>query len=121
MRISITAKMWSAFLALLLMIAGIGLFATAKIGAVNDLSMEMRSRWLPATQLIGDLHAYMWQFRVQQSNHIAATTPEVKQKAEKLMRNERKAISETLHDYKNFLGDKDQRILFTDLEKNWVE
>ena len=120
-RISITAKMWSAFLALLLMMAGIGLFATAKIGAVNDLSMEMRSRWLPATQLIGDLHAYMWQFRVQQSNHIAAATPEVKQKAEKLMRSERKAISETLHDYKPFLGDKDQKLLFADLEKNWAE
>ena len=75
-RISITAKMASASLALLLMMAGIGLFATSRIGAVNELSMEMRSRWLPATQLIGDLHAYMWQYRVQQSNLIAATTPE---------------------------------------------
>ena len=120
-RISITAKMASAFLALLLMMAGIGLFATSRIGAVNELSMEMRSRWLPATQLIGDLHAYMWQYRVQQSNLIAATTPEAKQRAEKLMRNERKAISETLHDYNKFVGDKDQKSLYEDLGKNWSE
>jgi methyl-accepting chemotaxis protein len=120
-RLSITAKMSSAFLALLLMIAGIGSFAIIKIGAVNDLSAEMRSRWLPATQLTGDLHAYMWQFRVQQSNHIAAATPQEKQKIEKLMRNQRGAISGALNDYKRFLGDKDQKTLFADLEKNWSE
>jgi methyl-accepting chemotaxis protein len=120
-RLSITAKMSSAFLALLIIMASIGLFATIKIGAVNDLSMEMRSRWLPATQLIGDLHAYMWQFRVQQSNHIAAVTPAETEKAKKLMRNESNAISETLNDYKRFLGDKDQKYLFADLEKNWLE
>jgi methyl-accepting chemotaxis protein len=120
-RLSITAKMSSAFLALLIIMASIGLFATIKIGAVNDLSMEMRSRWLPATQLIGDLHAYMWQFRVQQSNHIAAVTPAETEKAKKLMRNESNAILETLNDYKRFLGDKDQKYLFADLEKNWLE
>src|SRR3546814_12456052 len=54
-KLSISAKMIMAFAGLLAMIAGIGAFAVFKIGEVNDLSAQMRTRWLPATQLIGDL------------------------------------------------------------------
>src|SRR3546814_10205321 len=51
-KLSISAKMIMAFAGLLAMIAGIGAFAVFKIGEVNDLSAQMRTRWLPATQLI---------------------------------------------------------------------
>src|SRR3546814_12960751 len=66
-KLSISAKMIMAFAGLLAMIAGIGAFAVFKIGEVNDLSAQMRTRWLPATQLIGDLHAYTSQYRIAQS------------------------------------------------------
>src|SRR3546814_4200649 len=69
-KLSISAKMIMAFAGLLAMIAGIGAFAVFKIGEVNDLSAQMRTRWLPATQLIGDLHAYTSQYRIAQSGLV---------------------------------------------------
>src|SRR3546814_16570205 len=66
-KLSISAKMIMAFAGLLAMIAGIGAFAVFKIGEVNDLSAQMRTRWLPATQLIGDLNASTSQYRIAQS------------------------------------------------------
>ncbi|WP_343056730.1 methyl-accepting chemotaxis protein [Sphingobium subterraneum] len=117
--LSITAKMLFAFATLLVVMAGIGTFAVMKIGEVNTLSAEMRSRWLPASQLIGDVHAYTSQYRIQQATHVAATTPEEKAKTEKLMRNARNAIDGMLNDYEPLLVTKEQKALFGDLKSNW--
>ena len=119
--LSITAKMLFAFATLLVVMAGIGTFAVMKIGEVNTLSAEMRSRWLPASQLIGDLHAYTSQYRIQQATHVAATTPEEKAKTEKLMRNARGAIDGMLNDYEPLLVTKEQKALFGDLKSNWAQ
>lgn len=119
--LNITAKMLAAFAALLALLAAIGLFAMMKIGEVNSLSSEMRSRTLPATQLIGDLHAYTSQYRIQQSGLITAATPEARAKAEKLLRNAANAISGMMDDYEPMLQTKEQKALFADLKTNWTQ
>lgn len=119
--LTITAKMAAAFIMLLALLAAIGLFAIMKIGEVNQLSSIMRTRTLPATQLVGDLHAYTSQYRIQQSGHITAQTPEAKDKAEKMLRNADKAIQGMMHDYEPLLATREQKALFADLKKNWAE
>lgn len=119
--LTITAKMLTAFAALLALMAAIGIFAVIKIGEVNALSSEMRTRTLPATQLIGDLHAYTSQYRIQQSGHIVAPTPEAKAKAEKMLRNASNAISGMIDDYEPMLKTDEQKTLFADLKANWVQ
>ncbi|MBB3924519.1 methyl-accepting chemotaxis protein [Sphingobium jiangsuense] len=113
--------MAAAFIMLLALLAAIGLFAIMKIGEVNQLSSIMRTRTLPATQLVGDLHAYTSQYRIQQSGHITAQTPEAKDKAEKMLRNADKAIQGMMHDYEPLLATREQKALFADLKKNWAE
>ena len=119
--LNITAKMLAAFAALLVLLAGIGMFAMMKIGEVNQLSSEMRSRTLPATQLIGDLHAYTSQYRIQQSGHITAPTPDAKAKAEKMLKNAASAISGMMDDYEPMLQSNEQKALFADLKTNWAQ
>src|SRR3546814_14437197 len=89
-KLSISAKMIMAFAGLLAMIAGIGAFAVFKIGEVNDLSAQMCTRWLPATQLIGDLHAYTSQYRIAQSGLVLAVDPGSRRKA----RSERRLVGQ---------------------------
>ncbi|MGD9809709.1 MAG: methyl-accepting chemotaxis protein [Sphingobium sp.] len=119
--LTISAKMLTAFAALLALVAAIGVFAMMKIGEVNSLSSEMRSRTLPATQLIGDIHAYTSQYRIQQSGHISAPTPEAKAKAEKMLKNAGGAISGMLDDYEPLLKSSEQKALFADLKTNWAQ
>lgn len=119
--ISISMKMSLAFAALLAILAGVGFFAVLKLGEVNELSKEMRTRWLPATQLVGDIHAYTSQYRIQQSAHVSTEDPGEKARAEKLMRNGHDAISGLLSDYKPLLASKEQRTLFADLETKWAD
>lgn len=119
--ITISAKMLFAFAALLALVAAIGGFAMMKIGEVNQLSTQMRSNTLPATQLIGDIHAYTSQYRIQQSGIVTAPTPESKAKAEKMIRNASNAISGMMDDYEKLLEAKDQKDLFATLKTNWAQ
>jgi len=119
--LNITAKMMAAFAALLALLAAIGMFAMMKIGEVNELSSVMRSRTLPATQVIGDLHAYTSQYRIQQSGHISAPTAESKAKAAKMLKNASNAISGMMDDYEPLLVTDEQKAIFTDLRANWAD
>lgn len=118
-RISIGLKMTLAFAAMLAMIAGLGGFAMLKIGEINALSAEMRTHWLPASQLVGDLHAYTSQFRINQSTHLLASDPDAKRKAEIQIRNARTAIDGLMKDYQPLLKSAEERTAFDDLSNNW--
>ncbi len=119
-RFGISAKLLSAFAALLTIMAAIGTFAIIKIGEVNELSTEMRSRWLPASQIIGDLHAYTSQYRIKQSEHVTALSPEDKARTEKLIRNAEAAIGGMLNDYEPLLATDEQKALFGQLKTEWA-
>jgi methyl-accepting chemotaxis protein len=46
-----------------------GAFAVVKLGEVNAISTELRERWLPGSQALGDVHAFVSQYRIKQSAH----------------------------------------------------
>eukprot|EP01037_Dinobryon_pediforme_P011223 gene11223-11306_t len=94
-RFNISAKLLTAFSLLLAIMAVMGLFAVQKIGEVDALSAEMRSRWLPAAQTLGDIHTYLSQYRIKQGDMIDAPSD----RTEKLVRNAEQVIGGLLDDY----------------------
>lgn len=119
--LSITVKMVMAFVALLSIMAAIGLFAILKIGEVNQLSSEMRTRTLPTTQLVGDIHAYTSQYRIQQSGLLTADTPAQVARSEKMLQNATKAIAGMMADYKAQIRSKEESDIFAQLEDSWKQ
>jgi methyl-accepting chemotaxis protein len=117
--LGISAKLLAAFAVLLAVMAAVGMFSITKIGEVNGVALEMRNRWLPASQLIGDMHAYTSQFRIRQSDHVNAAVPAQKSKAEKLMRNARNAIDGMMKDYEPLLATDEQKQAFGKLKTDW--
>jgi len=118
--IGISAKLLAAFAVLLAVMGAIGAFSLTKIGAVNDVAMEMRDRALPASQMIGDIHAYTSQLRIKQRDHLEATAPERKAKQEKLIRNARNAIDDLMSKYEPLLSSAEQRTAFDKLKTDWA-
>jgi methyl-accepting chemotaxis protein len=118
--LGISAKLLAAFAVLLAVMCAIGAFSVTKIGEVNGVAMEMRDRWLPASQIIGDVHAYTSQYRIKQRDHLDASTPEGKAKQEKLMRNARNAIDGMMESYGPLLETEEQRTGFDKLKSDWA-
>ena len=114
-RFNISAKLLTAFVILLSVMAGMGTFSVMKIGEVNALSLEMRGHWLPASQNIGDIHAFISQYRIKQSEELAASDPAAKQRTQKLVRNAQAAVDGMLADYEKLIAANDQKASFTQL------
>ena len=119
-RLNISTRLMVAFMLLLAVMGGLGAFAVIKIGEVNSLAYEMRSRWLPASQTLGDVHTYVSQFRIKQSEQIDAATPELKARKAKLMRNAKLSIDGQLGDYQKLLVSADQKAAYSKLASDWA-
>ena len=117
--IGISFKMLGAFAVLLAILVGVGIFAIVKISAVNDLSMEMRNRWLPATELLGDIHAYTSQYRITQGTLAYSTEAEEQARSVKALKNAQRAISSAMEEYEPLMVSAEQKQNFASLQKNW--
>jgi methyl-accepting chemotaxis protein len=118
-RFNISARFISAFALLLAVMAAMGMFSIAKIGEVNAIATEMRGRWLPASQTLGDMHAYISQYRIKQSELVFAQTPEARTRDEKLLRNAGAVIDGLVKDYEKLLTTPEQKAAFADFKTNW--
>ena len=118
-RFGISAKLLSAFAVLLAVMAGMSGFALVKIGEVNSLSLEMRSRWQPASQTIGEIHTDISQYRIKQAEHLSATGPELRARNEKLLANAQSAIDSLLVDYEKLISTREQKAAFSQLVTDW--
>ena len=119
LKISISTRILTAFAALLAVMATMATIQNQKMGEVNALSTELRSRWVPASQTLGDIHTYISQYRIKQSEHIVAATPELKSRDEKLVRNAGVAIDGLMADYAKLTVTKEQKAAFEQLSQDW--
>ena len=118
-RIGISGKFLGVFAALLVVVGGIGGFSLDRIGEVNRLAVDLRARWIPASEKIGDIHAYIAQYRIKQSAHLAAATPAGKAHAAKMLRAAHAAIGASLDGYGALLVTADQKAGFAKLQQDW--
>lgn len=72
--LSIKAKVISAFALVLCTSVGLGLFATQRIGAVNEQAAIVRDNYLPATKALGEIAFWSARARVHQSVMIMDPT-----------------------------------------------
>ena len=116
LRFNISAKLLTAFSLLLAIMAMMGLFAVEKMGEVDQISGEMRSRWLPQAQAMGDIHTYLSQYRIKQGDLIDTPTD----RTEKLVRNAQPVITGLLDDYGRH-ADARQKAALDQLRQAWGE
>jgi methyl-accepting chemotaxis protein len=68
--LSIRSKVLSAFVVVLLLADGLGIFALQRLSAVNDASAEIRDSWLPSLRVVGQIAMYSERIRANQNTFI---------------------------------------------------
>lgn len=114
-RFNISAKLVSAFALLLAVMTAMGLFAVNQMAEVNRASTELRTRWLPASQNLGDIHAYISQYRIKQGDLVAAPSP----RTEKMARNAGAVIDGLIADYGKLGIGGEQKAAFDEFAAGW--
>ncbi|MBC2668536.1 MCP four helix bundle domain-containing protein, partial [Novosphingobium piscinae] len=118
-RQKIATRFIVAFAVMLAAISGLGVFAVQRIGAVNSISDELRSTWLPASQSLGDIHTYLSQYRIKEGENLESATPEARARTTKLVRNARAVVESSIADYKSHLTTPEQRKAFEAFSASW--
>lgn len=119
-RQKIATQFISAFALMLATIAGLGLFAIGRIGDVNATSQDLRSNWLPASQALGDVHTYISQYRIKESENLEAASPEARERTTKLVRNARAVVDSSIGEYKAHLQSPEQKKAFDTFNAAWA-
>ena len=84
-RRSIRLLLSAASLLLLVQAIVLGVFSIARLGDVNNVSEEIRGRWLQDTRLLGDLNNYMSDYRAGEGTYLLSHTgPELSASAREL-------------------------------------
>ncbi|NMN07156.1 MULTISPECIES: methyl-accepting chemotaxis protein [unclassified Novosphingobium] len=115
LRLRISAKLISAFAVMLITIAAVTVVGVDRIGAVNGVATELRQRWLPATQSLGELHSQLAQYRVLQAELVDTPDPSTAKRA----RDMQAAVDKTLADYRAATTAPEQQALLATFEAGW--
>jgi len=119
-RVGLGGQIGLAFTIMLAVIAGLGLTSLDRVGAVNDLNSQMRQRWLPASQRIGDLHSFTSQYRIAQSALVLADNDKERRLAGRQIKNGRGTIEKLIKTYKDLAHEKEQQAAVKAVAEAWA-
>ena len=71
---SLRVTLSAVFLLFLILVSILGVFSIRELRAVNQVSTEIRDRWLQSTRILGDLNNYSSDDRAAEANRLLART-----------------------------------------------
>ena len=119
LKFNISAKFFGAFSLMLAVMAGMGLFATARIGEVSAVAADQRDRWMPAAGALGDIHAFTSQYRLKQDEMYSAGSPAAMERSQKMLRNARAAIESSFADFEKLATSPEQKTALSAMRAAW--
>src|SRR5579872_6355574 len=119
--LSIRAKVIGAFAMVLAVTLGLGTFALARLGAVNDAAISVRDDSLPSLTFTSDLHTMANRFRISEASHILTTSDARMDEVERNLTAEQEEIHKLRTDYEPLVAAGTERDLVTKFDQQWKE
>lgn len=118
---SIKYRLYSVFVFFLFLIFGFGFFSIDRLSDFNRVSADIRERWLPNTQFLGDLNNYTSDFRAAEGSRlIASTAGDIAANARQVDDLDRQ-ISLSERAYERVRHDAAEAQLYARFAQDWVE
>ena len=114
-------KLFGAFSAVLLLMAGLGLFALVQMSKVNDSSSEIASNWLPSIKFIKEIDTNTSDYRIAELEHVVSELPADMQAAEVKMRKLIESMEKTEGLYTKLISSTDERSLFDQFTRQFKD
>jgi two-component system OmpR family sensor kinase len=80
---SLRVTLSAVFLLFLMLVSILGVFSIRELRAVNQVSKEIRDRWLQSTRILGDLNNYSSDDRAAEAGRLLARTDEDRSRADR--------------------------------------
>lgn len=121
MRLKIRSKLFLGFGFLIAIIIGIGLYTLGTMNQINDQSTIITGSQIPRINLAHRVNTLTAELRIVEYNHIAATTPQKKQEAEKEMETIKNHIEKNLANYKQLIDSEREKTIMGAISTDWKD
>jgi signal transduction histidine kinase len=118
---SITVRLSLVFLCLFLAAILLGAFGIGSLSYFNDVSSQVRDRWLPSTGFLGDLNNHTSDFRgIEAAGVLAATTAQLAASDAEMQQLDR-GIAASQWSYRQIAHDPNEDALYARFASAWKE
>src|SRR5262249_34742682 len=87
----------------------------------NQVSADIRDRWLPNTRLLGDLNNFTSDFRAAEGRYLLSQTPAERAATEKEMETLDLFIAQAQRGYERIRNDADETRLYEQFKTRWSD
>lgn len=116
---SIRARLSAVFLLFLMLVLVLGAFSIQELRAVNQVSAEIRDRWLQSTRVLGDLNNYTSDARAAEASRLLAQNSAQKAAVEREIETLDRQIAQSQHAYEQIHHDGAEQALYRRFAQNW--
>jgi PAS domain S-box-containing protein len=119
--ISIRAKVLIAFLLVIAVTAGLGVFALVRLDTVTDVAITLRDDSLPSTILTARLESSAKQYRLVEARHIRSNSPTRMDANEQDLKAVEQGIEKLRATYEPLIAAGTERDLLSTFDRQWKE
>jgi two-component system, OmpR family, sensor kinase len=118
---SITVRLSLVFLFLFLAAILLGAFGIGSLSYFNDVSSQVRDRWLPSTGFLGDLNNHTSDFRGIEAAGVLAATPAELAASDAEMQQLDSGVAASQASYRQIAHDPNEDALYAKFTMAWEE
>jgi signal transduction histidine kinase len=116
---SITVRLSLVFLLLFMVAISLGAFGIGSLSYFNEVSSQVRDRWLPSTGALGDLNNHTSDFRGIEAASVLAAGPSEFAASEQEMQQLDRSIAASQDSYRQIAHDEDEDALYRKFAADW--
>ncbi len=119
--LKIGVKVYGGFLAVLLVLAALGLFAIWNFGVINDQSTEISDNWLPSVEAASALNTAAGDYRSAQGEYLIADAEADKNEALAAIKEATAEIADRRKQYEPLISSDEERGLYQQFDAAWTQ
>ncbi len=118
-RLSLRGRLSLVFLAMFATVVVLGLASVWSLSHSNEVSTDVRNRWLPNVRLIGDLNNFTSDYRTAEADTLLAATPEELASSLKEIPLLDQAVLRAQRDYEQIRHGDEEAGLYREFSTTW--
>lgn len=118
---SITARLSLVFAFLFLQLAVLGFFSIGSLSSFNEVSAQVRERWLPSTRVLGDLNNMTSDYRVAEASSLLAADAQERARGAQVLDELDRSIESAERAYLEIPHDPAEQALYQEFAPRWEQ
>jgi two-component system, OmpR family, sensor kinase len=118
---SLRGRLTLLFSALFATIVVLGLASVWSLSHSNEVSTDVRDRWLPNVRLLGDLNNFTSDYRTAEANCLLAASPAELENCLRDFPRLDQAVLRAQHDYEQIPHGQEETALYQEFSSTWAE